>query len=162
HVRAATPLIDDLLSASPGLKVVVTSRVPLDIDAEHRYPIRPLALLERSDLAQPQGVRHSEAVRLFFLRGVTSGSGPDARSVRLSVQICNQLRGLPLAIELAAARSATTSAGLVQESLAKLALPAEEEAQSNTTVERTIAWAYGLLSPNAQRLLRYASTFPGG
>ena len=163
HVREATPLLNGLLSASQGLKVVVTSRIPLAIDGDHRYPVRPLEFPDWSDLAQPIGVElQSEAVRLFMLRAVRPGSVPDARNVRLSVHICNQLRGLPLAIELAAARSATTSPGLVQESLANLVLPLEEGARRNTTVAQTIAWSYSLLTPGAQKLLRCASAFPGG
>ena len=109
-LEACADLAGALLRAAPGLRVLATSREPLGIPGEVTYPVRPLDLPpERAD-AQQAG--QAAAVRLFLDRGAAArgGTGGGVAPVAVAERICRALDGLPLAIELAAARLATLSA----------------------------------------------------
>ena len=106
QVVAAAPVVSELLTAAARLKVLLTSRVLAGVYGEHDFPVPPLPLPERNDLAHLDRLMQVETVRLFVERARAARpdfrlSGENARAVS---DICHQLEGLPLSIELAAAR----------------------------------------------------------
>jgi predicted ATPase len=106
HVLAAAPLLADLLVACPCLKILVTSRALLRVAAEHAFPVPPLALPERGVTAASGGLAQAAAVRLFIERAqaVAPSFALTDATAPIVADICSRLDGLPLAIELAAAR----------------------------------------------------------
>jgi predicted ATPase/DNA-binding CsgD family transcriptional regulator len=168
HVADAAPLIADLLGDCPGLKVLVTSRIRLRISGEQEYPVSPLGLAAEEARPAVATVATAEAVRLFLARA--RGVDPDftltEQNVAAVAAICRRLDGLPLAIELAAARSHVLPPRAL---LARLEprlplltgggrdLPARQQ-----TMRAAIAWSYDLLSPDEQALFRRLAVFRGG
>ncbi len=168
QVLDAAPLVAELLTAAPGLKVLVTSRATLHLYGEHEFAVPPLALPERGKLPPLERLTQYEAVRLFIDRAqaaksdfaITNANAPAV------ADICERLDGLPLAIELAAARSKLFAP---QALLARLRnrlelltggardLPARQQ-----TLRNTIAWSYDLLSAQEQALFRRLGVFVGG
>src|SRR5262249_47741834 len=114
---ACAELARALLRGSPGLRMLATSREPLGIPGEVAYPVRPLPLPE--DVADAQAAASAPAVRLFLDRGSAArgGAGVDVAPMLVAERICRKLDGLPLAIELAAARMGTLSAAEIEEHL---------------------------------------------
>ena len=103
----AAPLVWDLLAAAPNLKILISSRAPLKLSAEHEYPVPPLQLPHAGQMADVASLAENDAVALFVERA--RAVQPDfiltAQNAATVAQICLQLDGLPLAIEMAAARS---------------------------------------------------------
>jgi non-specific serine/threonine protein kinase len=166
QVVAAAAQLARLLGDCPGLTMLVTSRVPLHVVAEHRYPVAPLALPERT--GEPEQMAEAEAVRLFIDRAravdpAFTISSDNAASV---AAICRRLDGLPLAVELAAAKAGVVSP---QGVLARLdrTLPVltggpRDVPAHQRTVRETIVWSHDLLTPGEQALFRRLSVFTGG
>jgi predicted ATPase/class 3 adenylate cyclase len=154
HVGAAASLLADLLAVCPRLKLLVTSREPLRIAAERQYPVPPLP---ESD-AVMLFVERARAVRPDF--ELTDETGP------IVAEICERLDGLPLAIELAAARSKVLPpAALLRRLERRLELPASRSADvpaRQSTLREAIAWSYDLLSDEERRLHARLSVFMGG
>jgi len=154
-----------LLEACPRVKVLATSRILLHIGGEHELKVPPLALPAAEDGGD---VAASPAVALFAARAVALGrdvlSSADDR--RAAAQICRRLDGLPLAIELAAARlRALTPAALadrLRHSLPMLKGGAADAPQRQQTLRHTIAWSHDLLDPPARLLFRRLGVFAGG
>ncbi|WP_280437256.1 BTAD domain-containing putative transcriptional regulator [Nocardia carnea] len=154
-VEAAAAVVADLVGSCPQLTVLTTSRAPLAITAETVYPLGPLA----SDAAG------SPATELFSAR---------ARAVRPSVRLdmevvarlCRTLDGLPLAIELAAARARTMSVEDIERRLdqrfALLRSGDRTSPERHRTLHAVIAWSWNLLEPDEQVTLRRMCRFPGG
>ena len=170
HLRTAATLLTDLIRACPQLKVLVTSRTPLGLYGEHEFPVAPLPLPERSTLA-PDHYRQCldyPAVRLFVERAteVRPGFklGPDNANAVL--EICHRLDGLPLAIELAAARVKFLSPAALLERLAQRldVLTGGGRSRPNRfqTMRDTIGWSYELLSEDQQWHFRRLGIFAGG
>jgi len=168
QVADAAPLITELLEGSPGLKVLVTSRSVLHVYAEREYPVPPLALPERRDLARVDKLAQCPAVALFVQRAVAAR--PDfvltEEHAPAVVEICTRLDGLPMAIELAAARIkllppaallARLEGRLLSLSGGARDLPARQQ-----TLRNAIDWSYGLLTPEEQRLFRRLAVFING
>jgi predicted ATPase len=175
----AAPRIADLLAAAPGLKVLVTSRATLHLNGEHEFAVPPLALPptnderrtkndDRDSHIQAQTISQYAAVALFIQRAraakadfaVTNANAPAV------AEICCRLDGLPLAIELAAARVKLFPAAVL---LARLSSPlalltggARDLPARHQTLRNTIAWSYGLLSAEEQILFRRLGVFVGG
>lgn len=158
HLMGATADVGAILRASPETRVVVTSRSPLRIAGEQEYPIRPL------DTATSGA---TDSVELFVERArrVRPGFelGADAPVV---AEVCELLDGLPLGIELAAARTSLLPLSAIRERLsARLPLPGpglRDVPDRQRTLEGAISWSYALLSPERQRLLRELAVFDGG
>jgi non-specific serine/threonine protein kinase len=160
QVVKAAPTVSELLAACPDLQVLATSRVPLHIAAERLFPVLPLAL--------PADPATSPAVALFVdrARAVHPGFALTAENAPAVAEICGRLDGLPLAIELAAARSQLLAPA---ELLARLgdrldALgegPRDAPARQRTMRE-AIAWSNDLLAPAEQALFRRLGVFVGG
>ena len=168
HVVEAAPLVADLLAACPGLKALVTSRVRLRVSGEREYPVPPLALAPPDGQAGGDRVAQSEAVRLFVERAqsVRPDFALTAENAGAVAAICARLDGLPLAIELAAARVKVLPPGALLARLERRLplltgggrdLPARQQ-----TMRDTIAWSHGLLSLEEQALFRRLAAFVGG
>jgi predicted ATPase/class 3 adenylate cyclase len=168
HVLPAAGLVAELLERSPGLTVLVTSRAPLHLRAEHEFPVPPLALPDPGVLPSVETLAHVAAVALYVERAVAVK--PDFALTEANAgavaEICRRLDGLPLAIELAAARSKILPP---QAMLARLGrrlpllvggphdLPARHQ-----TLRSAITWSHDLLDKTEQRLFRRLSVFVGG
>ena len=162
------PLVADLLLSVPLLKVLVTSREVLHIYGEHEFDVPPLSLPDIDHLPPLEALSRYEAVRLFIERtGQTAASrnfaltGENASSV---VEICTRLDGLPLAIELAAARikdlgSPQAILSRLQNKLDLLAGGPQDLPPRQQTLRNAISWSYELLSEEEQRLFRSLGVF---
>jgi predicted ATPase/transcriptional regulator with XRE-family HTH domain len=168
HLLEATPLLAELLTAGPGLTVLVTSRSSLHLYGEHLYPVSPLALPQGEQVATAEGVLQSEAVQLFVQRAqaVRPNFTLDETNAADVASICQRLDGLPLAIELAAARvrilRPTALLARLEQRLPLLTGGARDAPERQQTLRNTIAWSHDLLSPEEQVLFRRLSVFAGG
>ncbi len=157
QVGAATNVVDEMLASAPGLKVLVTSRSVLHLYGESVLGIPPLDLPASDvDMDVPE-LLHYEAIQLFVER--TQAAVPSFALTRenkdIIVQICTKVDGLPLALELAAARVRVLSPALLLKRLsnARLAIltgGARNLPGRQQTLRNTIAWSYNLLSPHEQ------------
>ena len=168
HLLSAAPFVADLLAACPLLTVMATSRETLHLSGEHPVMIQPLALPVAGPPACAVAIARTEAVRLFVTRAKTARSdfALTEHNADAVAKICRRLDGLPLAIELAAARIAHLPVTLLSQRLDRcLAMltggPRDLPARQRT-MRKTIAWSYDLLSPDEQMMLRRLSVFVGG
>jgi excisionase family DNA binding protein len=167
HVVEAAPLVAELLGACPRLSILVTSRAPLHVSGEHEYPVLPLPV-PRGDAMEAGAVMEVAAVRLFVERATAVDPGftlTDDNAAAIAA-ICVRLDGLPLAIELAAARSKVLSPALLLPRLARrLPLltggPRDVPARLRTMSD-AITWSHDLLTPEEQVLFRRLAVFVGG
>jgi non-specific serine/threonine protein kinase len=168
HVVDAATLVTELLSACPRLKVLVTSREPLHVYGEHQFPVPPLTLPEPKQLPPIESLSHYEAVALFIQRALAVK--PDFvltdENAPAVAEICIRLDGLPLAIELAAARIKLLPPHAILDKLehrfnlltgGPRDLPARQQ-----TLRGAIEWSYALLDEEEKKLLRRLSVFAGG
>ena len=168
QVIAAAPDVSDVLVACPGLTVLVTSRVRLRVSGEREFPVAPLGLAVPDRQQGIADVARSDAVRLFVARAeaVKPGFALSPQNAPAVAEICRRLDGLPLAIELAAARiKVLPPAALLARLDRRLPLLTGGDRDAplhQRTIRDTIAWSYDLLSPEEQRLLRRLSVFAGG
>ncbi len=170
QVADAAPAVGELIASTPGITLLVTSRVPLRLRDEHEFPVPPLSLpnsghAKKGNLAD---IANSGAVELFVQRAQAVDpafhfTNDNAQSI---AEICARLDGLPLAIELAAARSKLLSPAAILDRLEQQFtlltggsrdLPARQQ-----TMRQAIAWSYNLLDPSAQALFRRVCIFAGG
>jgi predicted ATPase/DNA-binding SARP family transcriptional activator len=154
QVLPAARTIADLLAVAPSLKVVVTSRAPLHIAAEREFPVPPLA--------------DDEAAELFIARAQAANPNFELteQNAAAVAELCARLDGLPLAIELAAARTKLlppqTLLSRLGNRLELLTGGRRDAPQHQQTLRMTLDWSYDLLEPDAQRLLAQLGTFAGG
>ena len=164
----AGPAIADLLAAAPMLKVLVTSRALLHLRGEWEFRVPPLQLPARTQAEPLALVAQYEAVQLFIERA--QAAQPDfalTEAVGQAVaQICHRLDGLPLAIELAAARTRLLPPPLLlarlDNRLKLLTGGARDLPSRQQTLRSTIDWSYSLLTDGEQRLLAWLAVFVGG
>ena len=152
-VDAAAALAVRLLDAAPGLRILCTSQVPLDVDGEAVFELAPLAL--------------SDAVELFTRRATAQRMHrPSSEADDAVLDLCRSLDGLPLAIELAAARTKTLSIEEITRRLDDrfnvLSDPTSRRPERRRSLKSTIRWSYELLFPDDQRGLWALATFAGG
>ena len=168
HVIAAATLVADLLSACPSLQVLATSRTPLRILDEHDFPVPPLALPDLESFPALEDLTATAAVTLFIQRATAANpsftiTGTNARDV---AEICVRLDGLPLAIELAAARTRLLTPAALRARLTNRLLlltgGARDQPPRLQTMYDAIAWSHDLLSPAEQMLFRRLAVFVGG
>ncbi len=168
HLLDGAHTISALLAAAPRLSVVVTSRSPLRIRGEHQLAIPPLALPDAETDPDLDEIARYDAVALLLerARAVDSGIVLSAKNATTLVDICRRLDGLPLAIELAAARLDVLTPQVLLErlagSLGELSSDLRDLPSRQQTLINTIAWSYELLDERGQALLRAVSTFVGG
>ena len=168
QVVAAAPVVAELLVGCPKLKVLVTSREVLRLSGEHEFPVPPLALPDLQRLPALEPLSQYAAVALFIQRAlavkpdftVTNANAPAV------AEICVRLDGLPLAIELAAARIRllTPQAMLarLESRLQLLTGGARDVPTRQQTLRGTIAWSYDLLDEGERALFRRLAVFAGG
>ena len=168
QVIEAAPKIARWLQAAPGLKVLVTSRGPLKISGEREFPIPPLALPAPDDLLTPETLMRFEAVALFVERAGAARPdfALDSRSAPVVADIVAGLDGLPLAIELAAARVRLLSLEGIRDRLgSRLGLltgGARDAPERQRTLRNAIEWSYDLLDGQHRRLFARLAVFVGG
>ena len=168
RVDPAAPLVTELLAAAPGLKVLVTSRVVLHVSGEHEYAVPPLAVPAAGAEADVEALARNEAVALFVARAAAVRPGyelttGDAPAV---AEICRALDGLPLALELAAARTKLLSPQDLLERLARrldeLTGGPRDAPARQQTLRAAIDWSYDLIPTGEQELFRRLSVFARG
>ncbi len=166
-IEAAAAFAETAVRSCPQVSILATSREALRIEGEYIYRVPPLEVPapHRDD---PASLRNSSAVQLFIekIKTLDSGFSPNDDSLVTIATICRQLDGIPLAIEFAAARTATIGLQQVAARLAdrfgllihgrRTALPRHQ------TLRATLDWSYDLLSESEQRLLRQLAVFPAG
>jgi predicted ATPase/transcriptional regulator with XRE-family HTH domain len=166
-IEAAT-MVADLLTSCPHLTLMITSRVPLRLQAEHEFRVQPLTLPESGDAHSLADLLGSPAVSLFILRArrVKPALALDDARVALIADICRRLDGLPLAIELAAARVSHMPLlalhSRMRRRLEVLTGGARDLPIRQQRMRDTISWSYDLLTNEDQVLLRRLSVFVGG
>ncbi|MBC8074989.1 MAG: AAA family ATPase, partial [Chloroflexales bacterium] len=154
HVVTAAPLVGTLLANCPTLTVLVTSRVPLAIRAEHQISIEPLT--------------DADAVALFVQRAQAAGAALQANSIDRPIYtaICRRLDRLPLAIEVIAARARTRAASELLHELDRplqaLVRGPRDLPARHQTMRAAIQWSYDLLDDEEQRVFRGLGVFAGG
>jgi predicted ATPase/transcriptional regulator with XRE-family HTH domain len=168
QVVVAAPAIGTLLESCPGLKILVTSRMALHLRGEHEYALRPLALPDPDQLPPPERVAQYAAVALFIQRAQAAQADFQVTNATAGAvaKICARLDGLPLAIELAAARvRVLPPPALLQRLERRLPLlvggPRDVE-ERQQTMRNTLAWSNELLQPEEQMLFRRLAVFVGG
>ena len=168
HVAEAAPAVAEVLASCPQVKALVTSRAVLHLSGEHEFPVAPLERPKSQNLPDPEGLARYGAVKLFVDR--VREIKPDFRLTEANAaavaEICARLDGLPLAIELAAARIKLLPPEAMISRLrnrlpllnaGRLDLPARQR-----TLRNTIEWSHDLLETGEQRLFRRLAVFSGG
>src|SRR5215470_2199965 len=168
QVVQGAPQLASLLVSCPGLRLLVTSRAALHLSGEHEFPISPLAVPDLTQLPSPEALTQEASVRLFVLRtqAIQPAFGVTPANARAIAEICVQLDGLPLAIELAAARSKLLPPQALLKRLSHrlevLTGGAQDLPARQQTLRNTLQWSYDLLTAEEQRLFRWLSIFVGG
>src|SRR3989440_704163 len=168
QVLAAAPGLADLLSGCPQLKILVTSRAVLHLHGEHEFSVPPLALPDLIHLPERETLSQYAAVALFLQ--CAQAARPNFQltpaNTRVIAEICVRLDGLPLAIELAAARIKLLPPQALltrlEYRLQVLTSGARDAPVRQQTLRNTLAWSYDLLDAGEQRLFRHFSVFAGG
>jgi predicted ATPase len=168
QVIEAAPRVSRWLQGAPGLRVLVTSRGPLRISGEHEFPIPPLALPSENELMTPETLIKFEAVALFVdrARAARPDFTLDSRSAPIVADIVAKLDGLPLAIELAAARIRLLSLDGIRDRLgSRLGLltgGARDIPERQRTLRSAIEWSFELLDEEHRSLFARLGVFVGG
>jgi predicted ATPase/DNA-binding winged helix-turn-helix (wHTH) protein len=168
HLLAASSVVVELLDSSASLKVLVTSRAALRVYGEHEFPLLPLPLPDSQQMHSLESLLGNPAVALFSQRA--AAVKPDfiitVENAATVVAICSRVDGLPLAIELAAARvkMLPPSALLMrlESRLQVLTAGPRDVAERQQTLRKTIDWSHDLLNASEQKLLRRLGIFLGG
>jgi predicted ATPase/class 3 adenylate cyclase len=167
-IEAAAELVEHLLASCRTLHVLATSREALGVNGEAAYPVPSLALPETLDHVELEAIAATEAVSLFVERATTTlpSFRLDESNAASVVEICRRLDGIPLALELAAARANVMSAAEIAQGLGdrfrlltggrRTAVPRQQ------TLQALIDWSWDLLTEADQQLLRRLSVFTGG
>lgn len=168
HLADAVPVVAELLTVSPSLKILVTSRAPLHVYGEHEFPVPALEAPDPRSALTREALLQYPAVALFLQRATAvrpdfAISNENAAAV---AAICARLDGLPLAIELAAARVKLLSPAAIQDRLeSRLQLltgGARDLPARQQTLRGAIDWSFELLSAPEQKLFRRLAVFEGG
>jgi predicted ATPase/DNA-binding XRE family transcriptional regulator len=168
QVLGVVPLVADLLTSVPTLRLLVTSRAPLRLRGEREYLVGPLELAVGSEAMSPVDLARVPAVRLFIERArdvqpdfrLTSANGSTVTA------ICRRLDALPLALELAAPWIKVLTAEnllrrLEHDALLSTIVGARDLPERQQTMNATVAWSYQLLAPDEQRAFRRFGALPG-
>jgi predicted ATPase/DNA-binding CsgD family transcriptional regulator len=168
HVLAAAPLVADVLAGCGDVTVLATSRAPLRITGEHEYEVPPLSLPDPEHRAGARGLARYAAVELFLerARAARRDFELDDHNATSVAEICARLDGVPLALELAAARIKLLSPEAMLERLdhpLELLTGGPRDLPSRQrTLRDTVQWSFELLGEPEQRLLARLGVFRGG
>lgn len=168
HVLGASAVLTELLSSAADIKILVTSREPLAIYGETEYPVPPLSLPDLARLDGSSNLSHYESIALFVQRA--RAARPRFRLSKTNYQpvseICVRLDGLPLAIELAAARIKHLGPSVLRDQLELTLKPLRAGPRGvpdrQRTLEATVTWSYELLAEVEKALFSGLSVFQGG
>src|SRR6266567_4364159 len=168
QIIAAAPALADLLEACPQLKLLVTSREVLRVRGEHEFVVQPLPVPDLKQSAGREALSHYASVALFTQQA--QAVNPDFQvtdtNAHTIAAICTRLDGLPLALELAAARlkhlSPQALLARLEHRLQVLTRGPRDVFERQQTLRNTIQWSYDLLTTEEQRLFRCLSVFVGG
>ncbi|HTT23488.1 MAG TPA: tetratricopeptide repeat protein [Candidatus Sulfotelmatobacter sp.] len=168
HILAASRFVVELIEVSRSLKVLVTSRAPLRVYGEYEFPVPPLALPDLQQMNSLVALAENPSITLFAQRA--QAVKPDfqitAENASIVADICSRVDGLPLAIELAAARVKMLPLSAIlarlESRLQLLTAGPRDLPERQQTLRNTIDWSYGLLTEPEQKLLRRLSVFWGG
>ena len=160
QILPARRFVADLLAASPGLKMLVTSRVMLHLQAEHLFEVQPLTVPDAPQVPDLTMLANNASVSLFVQRA--QAVQPNFRLTQANAdavaEICRHLDGIPLAIELAAARTRYFAPQALLSNLEKgltfLQASAQDIPERQQTLRRAIAWSYDLLQSSPHRVFR--------
>jgi non-specific serine/threonine protein kinase len=167
-VGACARLAHDLLHACPGLVVLATSREALGIGGERNFPVPPLSVPEPDHAQALEGLKQYEAVRLFVERAKAASPGFEVTEANAAAvaRICHKLDGLPLAIELVAARTKVLTVEQIlvrlQDSLRLLTSTDRMAPERQRTLRGALDWSYDLLGEQERKLFGWLSVFAGG
>jgi predicted ATPase len=165
HVRASSPLLVRLLEGCPNLKILVTSRSVLRLSWEREFPVPPLPVSQHKTHG---GAMTSPSTELFIQRAkaVDPHYNPEPSEVKVIADICHKLDGLPLAIELAAARIKVLPPKEILSRLCKsldiLRGGTNDLPERHQAMRHTISWSYDLLKPEEQSLFKWLGVYAGG
>jgi predicted ATPase/class 3 adenylate cyclase len=168
QVLEAAPIVDRLLSTAAGLKILATSRTPLGLYGEYEFPIPPLSLPDPESLPPLENLTEYEAVRLFVerARAVRPDFSLAEDNAPAVVEICERLDGLPLAIELAAARIKLLTPQVLLDRLGNrlkiLTGGARNLPERQRTLRNAIEWSYELLDEGEKMLFGRLGVFSSG
>ena len=168
QVLESAGVLDGLLSSAAGLKILATSRIPLGLYGEQEFPVPPLSLPDPVSLPPLEELADYEAIRLFVerARAVRPDFSLTQENAPAVVGICERLDGLPLAIELAAARTKLLPPGVLLERLGSrlklLTGGARNLPERQRTLRNAIEWSYGLLDEGEKVLFGRLGVFSGG
>jgi predicted ATPase len=168
HLIQAAPTVAELLAMGPSLKILATSRAALHVYGEHEFPVPPLALPDSRSRPSVKTLSQCPAVALFVQRAVAAKPDFELNRENASAvtEICVRLDGLPLAIELAAARVKVLSPSSMLTRLASrlqlLTGGARDLPQRQQTLRAAMDWSHDLLNQAEQKLFRRLSVFVGG
>jgi non-specific serine/threonine protein kinase len=169
HLLQAAPFVAQLLAACHGVAVLATSRAPLGIRGEHELPVPPLAVATPEEMLAPERLADpGDAVRLFVDRAQAVRPDFDLtpENATAVAWICKRLDGLPLAIELAAARTRLLPPrallARLDQRLDVLKSDARDLPERHRTLREVIGWSHGLLGASEQRFFRRLAVFAGG
>ncbi len=168
QLLSAVPLVGELLSAAPSLKVLATSRIPLGIYGEHEYAVSPLSVPDPRRLPDLGALSQYEAVRLFIERAEAAKAGFEITNDNAPAvaEICARLDGLPLAIELAAARIKLLPPKAILTRLSNrlklLTGGAKDLPARQRTLRGAIEWSHDLLDEGERTLFARLAVFSGG
>jgi len=168
QVLESAPLLDELLSVAPGLTILATSRTPLKLYGEHEFPVPPLSLPDPGSLPPVEHLARYGAVRLFVdrARAVRPDFSVTEENASAVAEICARLDGLPLAIELAAARIKLLPPQALLARLGNrlkvLTSGARNLPERQRTLRSAIEWSYGLLDESEKILFGRLGVFSSG
>ena len=168
HLMPAASTVAEILAMAPTLKILVTSRAALHVYGEHEFPAPALAVPDLHTMPSLELLSQFPAIALFVQRARAAKPDfeLDPQNASAVIEICARLDGLPLAIELAAARVKVLSPAAMRTRLASrlqlLTGGARDLPQRQQTLRSAIDWSYDLLSPAEQKLFRRLSVFVGG
>jgi predicted ATPase/DNA-binding winged helix-turn-helix (wHTH) protein len=166
-IAAAAGMAEALLHASPAARVIATSREPLRAESEHLYRVPPLAVPTENTRALEDVLRHG-AASLFVARAQAADPhfAPDRQTASAIAAICRRLDGIPLALELAAARASTLGmqelASRLDDCFSLLTEGRRMALRRHQTLRATLDWSYELLPESERVVLRRLSIFAGG
>jgi predicted ATPase/class 3 adenylate cyclase len=168
QILAGAPLVGRLLGAAPHLTVLASSREVLRLRGEQEYPVRPLGVPNPDALPPLEALGRIDSVALFVqrARAVQPDFEVDALNASAVAAICARLDGLPLAIELAAARTKVLDPAAIlarlEKSLALLTSTTRDVPERQRTLRGAIGWSHDLLDPSERALFRRLAIFVGG
>jgi predicted ATPase/DNA-binding CsgD family transcriptional regulator len=168
HLLGAATDLSALLASCPGLRVLLTSREPLGLRWEHVYPLGPLRLPPRGGSCAPEELTVVPAVALFVRQAeaVRPSFALTHENAAVVAEICRRLDGLPLALELAAARLRLLSPAALLAHLVRrldlLSARVPDAPSRHKTLREAIGWSYDLLAPGEQAMFRRLAVFDGG